>query len=127
MTEYHQFLQYGGNFVPFQEFLEDYRVLVCYYEDGSRERGGSNRACTLQLHAAMRDGDHSSAGGILTWTVHIVNRGLAIIRPTLTKKGRDNTLRLLSGSILFQMIITGLYLVAMDHERLAALVVLLAF
>jgi len=99
MTEYHQFLQ--GDFVPFQEFLEDWYVIMKMIPGSEEARTGRAHSSSMQ-----QDGTAITArqGGILTWTVHIVN---AIIRPTLTKKGRDNTLRLPSASIVFLMIITG--------------------
>jgi hypothetical protein len=69
---------------------------------------GSEEARTGRAHSSsMQQG--GTAITARQGTVQIVNRGLAIIRPTLTKKGRDNTLRLLSASIVFLVIITGRY------------------
>jgi len=58
-----------------------------------RARSSSVQQCVTAIRAAQ---------GAFSLGVHIVNRGLAIIRPSLTEKGRDNTLRLISGSIVFQ-------------------------
>jgi hypothetical protein len=58
-----------------------------------RAHSGSLQQCGTAITAAQ---------GAFLLGAHIVNRGLAIIRPTLTKKGRDNALRLLSGSIVFR-------------------------